>query len=310
MAHKTTINGTNYDVSGGKTLIGGTAYKITGGRTLIGGTAYAISFVAKPEASTLNDCSWENISEVSESGQAANYWSVGDTKTITINGTVGATTFSNLSIDAFIIGIDHNSNVEGANRIHFQLGKINGVDVCLCDSNYSSLTTASGAFTMNTSGTNSGGWSSSHMRTTVLGSDSDPASPTANTLLAALPADLRAVMKKVIKYSDNVGGGSDSASSDVTATEDFLFLLAEFEVDGIWSYASKVEKKYQVRYDYYKAGNSALKYKHDSITTKTFWWLRSTYVESTTMFCRIATDGYGGVASAKYSGGVAPAFAV
>ena len=52
MAHKTKINGTNYDVSGGKTLIGGTAYKITGGRTLIGGTAYAISFTTTPTVTT------------------------------------------------------------------------------------------------------------------------------------------------------------------------------------------------------------------------------------------------------------------
>lgn len=52
MAHKTLINGTSYDISGGKTLIGGTAYKITGGRTLIGGTAYAISFTTTPTVTT------------------------------------------------------------------------------------------------------------------------------------------------------------------------------------------------------------------------------------------------------------------
>ena len=41
------------------------------------------------------------------------------------------------------------------------------------------------------------------MRSKVLGSASSPTSPTANTLLAALPADLRAVMKSCTKYTDN-----------------------------------------------------------------------------------------------------------
>lgn len=38
-------------------------------------------------------------------------------------------------------------------------------------------------------------------------------------------------MKAVTKYSDNTGGGSDSAGY-VTSTVDYLFLLAEFEYHG------------------------------------------------------------------------------
>lgn len=44
MAHKTNINGTNYEISGGKTLVNGTAYSISKGKTLVGGTAYEIPF--------------------------------------------------------------------------------------------------------------------------------------------------------------------------------------------------------------------------------------------------------------------------
>lgn len=44
MAHKTSINGTSYDIKGGRTLIGGTGYDIKKGRTLIDGTGYDISF--------------------------------------------------------------------------------------------------------------------------------------------------------------------------------------------------------------------------------------------------------------------------
>ena len=48
MAHKTLVNGTSYDITGGKTLVSGTAYSIKGGKTLVGGTGYDISF-APPE---------------------------------------------------------------------------------------------------------------------------------------------------------------------------------------------------------------------------------------------------------------------
>ena len=45
MAHKTLINGTAYEIGGGKTLVGGTAYSIDKGKTLVGGTAYEIGFI-------------------------------------------------------------------------------------------------------------------------------------------------------------------------------------------------------------------------------------------------------------------------
>ena len=44
MAHKTLVNGTAYEVKGGKCLVNGTAYDIKKGRTLIGGTGYDITF--------------------------------------------------------------------------------------------------------------------------------------------------------------------------------------------------------------------------------------------------------------------------
>ena len=44
MAHKTLVNGTVYEVNGGKCLVNGTSYAIKKGRTLIGGTGYDITF--------------------------------------------------------------------------------------------------------------------------------------------------------------------------------------------------------------------------------------------------------------------------
>lgn len=42
--HKTLVNGTVYEVKGGKCLVNGTVYSIKKGRTLIGGTGYDIAF--------------------------------------------------------------------------------------------------------------------------------------------------------------------------------------------------------------------------------------------------------------------------
>lgn len=257
-------------------------------------------------SSTLNSNSWATIKAVSDAGKGDNYWDVGDTKIITINGTVQGFTFSNLYISVFILGFNHNSSWDGNNRIHFQIGKISNKLVGLCDSNYGSY--VSSGFCMNTSRTNSGGWSNSHMRKTVLGNSGTPSSPPANSLLAALPADLRAVMKSVYKYTDNTGGGSDTASY-VTATTDYLFLLAEFEYHGKRTYANSAEQNYQKQYDYYKAGNSKVHYRHDNTGSAVNAWTRSAYSSYSSYFCRVDTDGTPDDTNADYSWALAPGFA-
>lgn len=253
---------------------------------------------------------WKVIKKVADADKGANYWAVGDTKRITLNGKVGATTISNLKVDAFIIGFNHNSGKEGSNRIHFLLGKIGGKFVGLVDSYYdpSGYTTTSGAFTMNTSDTNSGGWAKTQMRSTVLGAASDPTNPTANTLLAALPADLRAVMKSVTKYTDNTGGGSNSASA-VTATTDYLWLLAEFEVFGSRTYANSSEPSSQAQYEYFKAGNSKIAYKHSAAETAAAWRLRSPYSNPNYYFRAVDSGGGAYFYTASRSLALVPGFA-
>ena len=268
----------------------------------------AVTLVSK----TLSSNSWAVIKAVSDAGQGANYWSVGATKSVTINGKVGATTISSLKVDAFIIGFNHNSGKEGSNRIHFLLGKISGKFVGLVDSSYGSTTSTSGAFTMNTSNTNSGGWGSSQMRSKVLGSASSPTSPTANTLMAALPSDLRAVMKSCTKYTDNKGSGN--TASNVSSTTDYLFLLSEYEVFATHQYCNDAEPNYQAQYDYFKAGNSKVANKHSATGTAAVWWLRSPYYYIITgyyaSFCAVSSSGSLGWYDARYAYGVVPGFVV
>ena len=259
-------------------------------------------------SNTLNENSWEDIKSVSDAGTGATYWNVGDYKNIQISGTVQGMSL-NSTVRAFILGFNHNSGKEGSNRIHFQIGKTtSGTDIAFCDSNYPNTGFSQG-FRMNLSNTNSGGWNGSYGRNTLLGNSGTPTSPPANSFMAAMPADLRSVMKPVTKYTDNTGGGSNSSGA-VTATTDYLFFLAEFEVQGVRSYANQYEKNYQAQYDYYKAGNSKVKYRHDATGTAVYHWCRSAYYDDSYNFCRVDTVGTASHANAYYSTGLAPGFCV
>lgn len=268
---------------------------------------------AKFVSNTLNENDWSVIKTVSDSGQGASYWSVGDTKNIVINGKIGSTNFNNLTIAAFIVGFNHNSSKEGNNKIHFQIGRSGTKIIGLIDSKYSPdngwSSGGSGNFVMNTSNTNSGGWNNSYMRKTILGNTNTPTSPLANSFMAALPADLRAVMKSVTKYTDNTGNASNS-SGNVTATTDYLWLLAEFEVQGARSYANQYERNSQAQYQYYKSGNSKVAYKYNATGTAVYWWLRSARSSSSNLFCRVGTDGSANYSTANYSLALLPGFAV
>ena len=300
------VNGVARNVKSWPVGIGNVARKAKSGYFGVGGVARQFLSGVDP---VLNNNDWATIRAVSDAGQGANYWSVGDTKTITINGTVGNTTFSNLSVDAFILGFNHNSSREGGNRIHFKIGKISGVQIALCDSNYGSSGSSASYFQMNASNTNSGGWNGSSMRKTLLGNSGTPTSPPSNSLLAALPSDLRAVMKAVTKYSDNTGGGSDTASY-VTSTTDYLFLLSEFEYHGVITNGNSAEKNYQAQYDYYKAGNSKIHYKHNATGTAAHAWCRSVRPRNSSYFCLVGNNGSDSNYHAYYSYGVAPGFCV
>lgn len=251
---------------------------------------------------TLNDYSWEEISAVSASGDAANLFSVGDTKSIVLNGAVGNTTFDNLKIDAYILGINHNAEVEGNNRIHFCIGKADNKTVGLIDSQYNQYPmTSSGYFSMSYEGnndTNHGGWNGCYMRNSVM-----------QWIKNALPTDLQNVLKTVTKYTDNTGGGSNESSS-VTATTETICLEAEFEVHGARSYANSYEQNKQKQYDYYKNGNSKIRYKYNSTNDAVFWWNRSPGAAYYTGFCIVFTDGSANSNMSRFCYAIAPCFYV
>lgn len=285
-------------------------------------------------STVLNDSSWETIRFAADNDLGDSFWAVGDTKAITLNGTIGTQSYSNVTLWAYILGFNHNASIEGEHLIHFgcfKSAQTGGVDICLDDSHYNSTSTSGGKwFNMNHFGNlNHGGWSRCDMRYDILGSTNvepdgygaspsagqkghDPTStcatsPVADTLMAAFPADLRAVMKPATKYTDNLG--ENQSSSAVTATHDYLPLLAEFEAKGAITDANTYEKNYQEKYAYYENGNNRIKYRQLSIESAANWWLRSPMADNNHRFCRGAprfdSVGYGNVSN---SYGVSPVF--
>lgn len=281
-------------------------------------SSYDTSLVFIP---ALNDNSWETIRGISDAGTGANYWSIGDRKAVAVSGTVG-TQAVNGTYYAYIIGFNHNSSKEG-NGITFGTFKTalsGGTDICLVDGKYNSYSTdGTKYFNMNhSSNTNAGGWKGCDLRYDVLGStntnDGDATAttatnPVANTLMAALPSDLRAVMQPMTIYTDNTGGGIDNASY-VTKTIDYLPLLAEYEIFGTRTYANSAEKNYQAQYAYYSAGNSKVKYCHSATGSTAWWGERSPHCNGSGSFCVVYMHGDANRNGVRYSGGVAPAFRV
>ena len=250
---------------------------------------------------TLNDNDWATIRDIADRSEGANYWAVGDTKQIVINGKLSeGLTLSNYSTWVYIIGFDHNSSIEGTGIAFqgFKTAQTNGIDVALCDSGYPYGKTSGQWFNMNNSNTNSGGWSGSRMRSTTL-----------PLVKSALPSDLQAVLKTTTIYSDNTGGGSDTASY-VTATQDELYLLAEFEIFGSQTWANSAERGHQRQYAYYFAGNSKIKYRHDSTATAVLWWERSVPSGGSGAFCSVSDGGAASGSSAYSSFGLAVAFKI
>ena len=301
------------------------------------GTAQ-ISVSASLVFPVLADNSPAQIRYAADNDLGANYWAVGDTYPVPLNGTVGTVQYDNITVWAYIIGFNHNAEVEGEHLIHFggfKTAQTDGVDICLDDSHYlSSSIDGAKWFNINHWGAKSwGGWSACDARYDILGStDVQPSkygsekpaystsnknptnscatSPVANTLMAALPANLRAVMRFATKYTDNEGTGS-SVNGYVTASQDYLPLLAEFEVRGDHYIANGEEQKYQMQYAYYANGNSKVKYRQTSTGSAVKWWLRSPYANnasSASRFIYIDDDGTTDSISASYSFGVAPIF--
>lgn len=200
MAHKTLVNGTAYEVKGGKCLVNGTAYSVKKGRTLIGGTGYDITF-APPYDPVFANNTWEQIIEACHNSAVPDAWKVADQKPMTINGV-------DYLID--IIGKNHDDYSDGSGKapLTFQLHDC-----------YKKK------YKMNGSDTNVVGWIGCDMRNTHL-----PA------ILALMPAAVQNGIRKVKKRTSY---GNQSSTISTTADKLFLLSEIEVYGSTTYSFSGE-----------------------------------------------------------------------
>ena len=205
--------------------------------------------------------SWDAIIAACQSGSVPDSWAIGDSKMMTIGGT-------NYQID--IIGKNHDTYTAGGTApLTFQMHD------CYADTK-----------NMNSSDTNSGGWTSCAMRSTHL-----PA------ILALMPTEVQNGIREVNKLTS-----AGSQISTINTTADKLFLLSVVEIFGS-TYSSVAGEGTQ--YDYYKAGNSKVKNRNGS---KSPWLDRSPFANNSTSFCTVYITGRADIIDAGKARGVAFGF--
>ena len=246
---------------------------------------------------SFNEATWDFIKAATTSGKASSYWSVGDRKEVILNETVGIKTFSNTTTYCYILGFDHNTSIEsnGEHTIHIGFGakSLTGDKyIAYCDSKYNNRVSSIGYFSMNSSNTNSGGWNSCQMKSTIC-----PA------FKNALPAELKNNIRAVTKWQNNGNSTSGQSSSNE------IWLLSEMEIFGSAQYSNYTAN--QLQYDFYKGVTNwsaapKIKYKDTSTSEAVFWWERSAYSSASVFFCAVFTDGVAGYSGASTSAGFAP----
>ena len=199
------------------------------------GEFYTEIDIMLPPKDTLENMSWADIQIVCKAGKASEYWSIGDTKMVELEGKI---------YPVAIIGFYHDTPVDVLSYGRPKAG-----------ATFQFLTLLDTSYALNTSGTNVG-WSESVFRTRyvpVFMSD------------ACIDQDVAAVIVPVTKLTAN---GNDTTT--ITTTDDTLFLLSESEVFGA---ASTYRTGEGSQYSYYAAGNTKAKRKLDGNSYK--WGLRS-----------------------------------
>lgn len=266
-------------------LSGKTAYakgsKITGTIATYDGTHEDIT------PKTLEESSWAEIDAACTNGTASSKWAVGDEKTITL------TTGEEVTLQ--ILGFNHDDLADGSGKASITFGMKN----LLADT-----------YSMNSTGTNVGGWNDSAMRTSTMA-----------TLLSQLPSDLQSVIKQVSKKAS-----AGNNSTTITTSTDKLFLFAIGEIysqTAIQNYSPSKAEIYTAEGSQYSYYNGAIedagpntqcpqlvkKISNGSGAAK-FWWFRTPDAGSSSGFWFCTSGGNSGTRNASSSYGVCLGFCV
>lgn len=240
--------------------------------------------IGKKSSKVLNEYTWLEIQAIIQQGYHNFYFNVGDTKDFTI---VDTTQIGGIQINgdyqAFIMGMDHNSEIEGTNKIHFGIRNSNGIDICFWDPN---VTDSSFRYDIN--GVNNK-YSDSYIRNIII-----------PQFLTMLPEGLQNVLIETQK-------SCFIYPNTTMLISDKIWLLGRAEVtDGA---SGDPTPSQQMQYEYFTT-NSGIKYMSKDVLQPRIYITRDSNATNTTQTSGISVIGTRVNTGSTGSYGFAPCFAI
>ena len=212
----------------------------------------------------LSKCSPAEIAAISEAGNAAEYFSIGDTIDIQLSG-IGTMTLEIADFDH-----DYLSGSTSASKA--------GISFITKNLLYST-------YQMNTTSTNVGGFPDSKLYETL-----------STTIWNAIPAEWRNVIKTIYKWY-----GTGNATTNGKWFGSKIWVPLEYEMFGTTTHSPSTEhstgnaRKYPIFTD----NNSRIKKMNNGTGSAQWYWEASPHASDTTGFCLVLSDGS---ASADFTG--------
>lgn len=242
--------------------LGNWAYTVTAsGSTYTGTIVVSMIGIIDVALLTFAQLPWATIGAIGKAGVASKLFSRGDKRNVVMNGE---------TITIRLEDFNHDDLASGGGKAPYSFMMEN------------LLATAQ---QMNTTDTNVGGWGSSAMRSRMA------------TYLSQLPADLRAVIKPVIKKT--MAGNN---TSNIVTTTDSLWLPSHREVGlltGDTGYSGEGDP-----YPLFVDNASRIKKMSNGAGSANYWWNRSPNLGNTTYFRGVNSDGSSNDNFASHSRGV------
>lgn len=207
----------------------------------------------------LNGYTMAEISAISASGNAEDYFQIGDQFSVYLT-TGEEVTFA-------VIGFNHDDLSDGSGKAGITFGMVN-----LLENKYS----------MNNSASSYGGWTESKMRNTTL-----------VNIFNTLPEDLKSIIKPVDKLT-KLGKNWENEEPDTTfienitvTTSDRLWLFSSYEVFGKGDSSDG-----STQYEYFATfEDSTIKKLSNGLGSANSWWLRSPSSTVTARFRIVSSSG-------------------
>lgn len=213
--------------------------------------------------------SWETIAAVAENGTASQFYSIGDTKNITISG-VGTITLEIADFDHDYLSGSTSASKAGISMITRDL---------LPDTRQ-----------MDSSNTNVGGFPASALYDYLNG-----------TILNGLPSDLRSALKTTYKW---YGTGNNTTNGQWHGSK--VWIPLEYEMFGTTTYSPATEHSTgnARKYPIFTNNASRIKRLNNGSGAENWYWEASPYASGATYFCGVHAGGSADYNAANYAAGV------